>query len=296
MRIINAFTIQRIGLDATSGILDWLLSPIYMKQARPNDTLVLYTNNESVELLGELWQYIKKHYDEVNVTLKKPMGGIFSMPKFEAMENELKNHGTDFIMVDNDLYAFPGFLVTVPDFGIYFKEPHLLPWYRGIVDGHYDLLNAPSWVKWKSIPVNCAIIRLNNAEFLKDYFKLFYRITATRLPKKILEVAVVKEQWSLAELFAKYKINPVEIEKEYTSFHKGRLKNKLKPSHVICLQEYLLSWLDAPAFKAYKRSSYYDINLPPYDINWCLEQLDPHEKVGLMHPIKKLINNKNGID
>ena len=71
------------------------------------------------------------------------------MPKFEAMVKELKNHGTDFIMVDNDLYAFSGFLSSIPDYCIYFKEPHLLTWYRSIVDGHYDLLNAPSWIKWK---------------------------------------------------------------------------------------------------------------------------------------------------
>ena len=108
------------------------------------------------------------------------------------------------------------------------------------------------------------------------------------MPKKILEVAVVKEQWSLAELFLKHGINPAEVEKEYTSFHNGRLKNILKPSHVICIQEYLLSWLDSAAFKAYKRSEYCDMNLPQYDINWCFDQLDTHERIGLLAPIKKL--------
>jgi len=290
MRIIQAFTLQRTGFDAASGILDWMLSPYYAKRAYPKHTLVLYTNQKSVELLGELWPYIAKQYDEVHTDLIRGIEYIFSMPKFEAMERELRHHGPDFVMIDNDMYLFVGALSKISDYCIYYDDSHLMNWYKAIVSNQYGVLNAPSWMQWTAIPYNCAIIRINNDQLLSEYISLFYQVKAENLKcitrKNPLEHTMVKEQWVLGEFFEHYNIKPEYIKNRHKSLHKGCIKPFARPTQLIALQEYLASWLIPEAYKVYKKV--YNFDIPNYDINWCLDTLlQPYEKEGLLEPVKE---------
>lgn len=292
MRIINAFTLQRTGPDAVSGILDWLLSPYYMKKARPNDTLVLYTNKASVNTLGAFWQFIAKNYDEIHTDLVKEANGIFSMPKIEAMERELAEHGTDFIVVDNDLYAFKGFLDNITDYCVYHDDGFIMDIYYSYLAGNEKYLEAPDWIKWFTIPYNCAVIRINNEKLLREYLDLFYQIKVENIPNRRLEHTMIKEQWSLSELFHKYKIFPMLVRNEMTSFHKGKLKDKTKPVHLITIQEYITSIIFPEAYNLYK-IFYGHIKKQELDLVSCLTTfLSKYEQDALMEPVRQILESK----
>ena len=293
MRVIQAFTLQRTGPDAMSGILDWILTPYYFKKAYPNVPLVLYTNEKSKEALGELWEVIVAGYDEVYTNLLKDTLGIFSAPKFEAMQYELDNFGPDFIIIDNDTYVFDGFLNNIPDYCVYYMEPHLMDWYNRIIAGQVDRLEAPSWMTWTAIPANCSTLRLNNKELLQEYIDLFYSIKAENLVEHSgLEVAIVKEQWSLMELYQREKIVPNCLLARNNSFHKGLLKMEMPPIQVIILQEYLAAWLTPKAFKVYKKiyGDYKIKGRADYDVDSTLSVLPRTAYKGLMAPVFEKAN------
>lgn len=105
---------------------------------------MLYTDQKSVRALGELWPYIADCYDEVHADLTIDIPGMFSAPKFEAMSRELNKHGADFIIIDNDMYLFPGALFRIEDYCIYYDDGHLMPWYRRVMNGCGRKINAPS--------------------------------------------------------------------------------------------------------------------------------------------------------
>ena len=285
MRILNAYTLQYTGLSTVSGIIDWVLTPYYMKLARPNDAIVLYTNEQSVKLLGELWPFIAANYDEVYTDLNKDTKGIFSAPKFEAMERELTNYGPDFVMVDNDVYAFSGFLDNIVDYCVYHDDGFIIDRYREILNNEEAVLEAPSWMKWFTIPYNCAVIRINNNKLLEEYINLFYTIKAERLSYPKPEKAMIKEQWSLSELFYKYRIFPRSIRNEMSSLHKGALKRMVKPLQIIAIQEYILELLFPEAFKIYK-TSIGNFDLKGLDMVKCINSvLSPYERDNLLQPV-----------
>jgi len=290
MRIIQAFTLQWAGFDAVSGILDWMLSPYYAKRAYPDCPLVLYTNQKSVELLGELWPYIAKQYDEVYTDLTKTIDTIFSLPKFEAMERELNSHGADFIMIDNDMYLFPGAFSDLNDYCVYYDDGYMIRWYREVMSDQYTILGAPVWFTWNTVPYNCAVIRINNKKLLQEYIDLFYQIKAENLKCIIrsnpLERTMIKEQWTLGEFFKHNNIAPEYIETKHKSLHKGCIKPMTKPSQLVALQEYLASWLVPEAYTVYKKL--YSKNRPNYDIYQLIDELlKPYEKDGLLAPVEE---------
>lgn len=256
-----------------------------MKLARPNDAIVLYTNEQSVKLLGNLWSYITANYDEVYTDLSKDPKGIFSAPKFEAMERELNNFGPDFVMVDNDIYAFSGFLDNIDDYCVYHDDGFIIDRYREIMNNEQAVLEAPNWIKWFTIPYNCAVIRINNKKILEEYINLFYTIKAERLSYPKPEKAMIKEQWSLSELFYKYRIFPRSIRNEMSSLHKGGLKRIAKPFQIIAIQEYILESLFPEAYNIYKTTiGLFDIK--GQDITKSINSiLTPYERDNLLQPI-----------
>jgi len=289
MRLIHAFTIQRTyKADGVSGILDWLLTPYYIKKAYPNSTLVLYTNMQSAQILGELWSHIKSAYDEVYVDLQKNNKEIFSYPKFEAMSKELWSHGTDFIMLDNDLYIFPGFLETIKsNYCIYYAEPsHYIAWYHSIINNEYACLHAPDWFTWDITPYNCATIRINDKALLLEYLKVYNTVQAENLSESKGHKAMIKEQWSLGELLNKHQITPQSLFNKKYSFHKGCIKPLKKPVELIQLQELLLAKLRPNTFKVFiKLFNHDDYFKSDLSVDNCFKNIDQEYKDGLLAPI-----------